>query len=155
MEELMPELVGLVLGQVDRLDLVACRFVCTTWMRTSPPRDAEYRQHKTAWSEQVAANGWLGVLQWARANGCPWDEWTCAQAAEGGHLDVLRWARANGCPWDESTCARAAEGGHLNVLQWARANGCPWDQSTCEWAALRGHCDVLRWAWANGCPHDQ
>jgi len=24
---------------------------------------------------------------------------------------VLQWARANGCPWDESTCAFAAEGG--------------------------------------------
>jgi hypothetical protein len=26
---------------------------------------------------------------------------------------VLQWARANGCPWDESTCANAAERGHL------------------------------------------
>jgi hypothetical protein len=30
MEELMPELVGLVLSQVDHHGLVACRFVCTT-----------------------------------------------------------------------------------------------------------------------------
>ena len=48
-------------------------------------------------------------------------------AAMGGHLEVLQWARANGCPWDEKTCMHAAEGGHLEVLQWARANGCPWD----------------------------
>ena len=26
-------------------------------------------------------------------------------AAKGGHLEVLKWARANGCPWDEWTCA--------------------------------------------------
>ena len=33
----------------------------------------------------------------------------CA-AAEGGHLEVLQWARANGCPWDEwTTCAYAAD----------------------------------------------
>jgi hypothetical protein len=38
------------------------------------------------------------VLQWARANGCPWNKRTCAGAAKGGHLDVLMWARANGCP---------------------------------------------------------
>jgi len=38
------------------------------------------------------------VLQWARANGAPWDERTCRDAAEGGHLDVLQWARANGAP---------------------------------------------------------
>ena len=25
---------------------------------------------------------------------------TCAVAAEGGHLEVLQWARANGAPWD-------------------------------------------------------
>ena len=46
----------------------------------------------------------------------------------GGHLEVLKWARANGCPWDEGTCAYAAEGGHLEVLKWARENGCPWDE---------------------------
>jgi hypothetical protein len=40
MEELMPELVEMVLSHVDRVSLVACRFVCTTWMRTTttPPR---------------------------------------------------------------------------------------------------------------------
>jgi len=47
---------------------------------------------------------------------------------EGGHLEVLKWARENGCPWDEDTCAGAAEGGHLEVLKWARENGCPWDE---------------------------
>ena len=25
-------------------------------------------------------------------------------AAEEGHLEVLQWARENGCPWDEYTC---------------------------------------------------
>jgi len=41
------------------------------------------------------------VLQWARANGCPWDEETCAFATIGGHLEVLQWLHANGCPWNE------------------------------------------------------
>ena len=54
------------------------------------------------------------------------------RAAEGGHLEVLQWARANGAPWDERTCRDAAEGGHLEVLQWARANGAPWDEWTCR-----------------------
>jgi hypothetical protein len=43
-------------------------------------------------------------------------------AAYGGHLEVLQWARTNGCPWDETTCARAAMCEHLEVLQWAHAN---------------------------------
>jgi len=98
-----------------------------------------------------AAAEHLDVLQWARANGCPWDEWTCAYAAAGGHLAVLQWARANGCPWDEWTCAYAAQKGHLAVLQWARANGCPWNEWTCANAAEGGHLAVLQWARANGC----
>jgi hypothetical protein len=60
------------------------------------------------------------VLKWAHANGCQWNECTCAYAAENGHLDMLKWARENGCPWDY-----AAENGHLNVLKWAHENGCP------------------------------
>jgi hypothetical protein len=55
------------------------------------------------------------VLKWARENGCPWDEDTCAGAAECGHLEVLKWARTNGCPWDGRTCVHAAEGGHLEM----------------------------------------
>ena len=49
-------------------------------------------------------------------------------AALGGHLEVLQWARANGCPWNVDTCYQAVGSGHLKVLQWARANGCPWDE---------------------------
>ena len=67
----------------------------------------------------------IWMLKWARENGCPWDEMTCANAASGGHLEMLKWARENGCPWDENTCANAASGGHLDVLKWARENGVP------------------------------
>jgi hypothetical protein len=94
------------------------------------------------------------LMEWARANGCPWNELTCAYAAEGGHLEIIQWARANGCPWEEWTCACAAEGGHLEILQWARANGCPWDKKTCEYAAKGGHLGILQWANANGCHWD-
>jgi hypothetical protein len=58
-----------------------------------------------------ARAGQLGVLQWARANGCDWDAGVCAAAARGGHLAELRWARANGCDWDADTCNEAACGG--------------------------------------------
>ena len=40
---------------------------------------------------------------------------TCAYAAKGGHLDVLKWARENGCPWDEWTCAFAASRGYVET----------------------------------------
>ncbi|KAG5176403.1 hypothetical protein JKP88DRAFT_351103 [Tribonema minus] len=69
-----------------------------------------------------------------------------------GHLEVLQWARANGCPWDKSTCTLAASGGHLETLQWARVNGCPWDSETLETARFSKRHEVVRWALANGCP---
>lgn len=47
-------------------------------------------------------------------------------AARTGNLDVVKWARAQGCPWDAETCAEAARGGHLHVLAWLHDNGCPW-----------------------------
>jgi hypothetical protein len=109
----------------------------------------------------AARHGALASLQWARANGCDWNEYTCSSAAEGGHLAVLQWARANGCEWNSDrpngcewnsdTCSQAAGGGHLVVLQWARANGCEWDVDTCNEAAAGGHLVVLQWARANGC----
>ena len=53
----------------------------------------------------------LGMLQWARENGCPWDSDTCALAARGGHLSVLQWAHENGCELSEKVCNEAARGG--------------------------------------------
>ena len=63
---------------------------------------------------------------------------------------MLQWARANGCPWDKETCSYAARGGHLEMPQWARANGCPWDKRTLEWGKYS--IELLKWAITNGCP---
>ncbi len=161
------ELVCVILSHVDELSLACCRFVCHRWKTLSlvllvrkgcfplPPKplrlthsspqkgDATMRRRSIQappnFSAKVAALGWLEVLQWARANGCHWDEWTCANAAAGGHLKVLQWAHANGCPWDTYTCTFAAKEGHKEVLQWAQRNGCYWDGS------------VRRVQWCRGC----
>lgn len=63
-------------------------------------------------------------LQWARANGCPWDkmQWQLAAATL---TWCSGWLCANGCPPNEHACELAAGMGHLAVLQWLRANGCP------------------------------
>jgi hypothetical protein len=124
----------------------------------------EFRENNTPWDERTcfsaAHGGHLEVLQWAHANGCPWNDCplnmgTCAGAALGGHLEVLQWAHANGCPWNEETCSWAAWGGHFEVLQWARANGAPWDADTCYWAAGGEHLEMLQWLRANGCPWNE
>jgi len=92
-------------------------------------------------------------LAWAKSNGCPWTEKTCAIAALGGQLEALRWARQHGCPWDAKTlCEFAAQGGHLELLMWVRELDCPWEKQTCQAAARGGHLEVLTWAREHGCP---
>ncbi|CAM9416670.1 unnamed protein product [Phaeothamnion confervicola] len=122
--------------------------------RTSRRAEVGARTGRSMGREDVrqAKRGNLEMLQWCRANGCPWSEETCSKAASRGHLQVLQWCRDNGCPWDGMTCSWAAWRGHLEVLQWARANGCPWDARTCRSAAGGGHAEVLEWVHNNGCP---
>jgi hypothetical protein len=92
MEEVMPELVGLVLthyvadGSVDgRIAAMVCRAVCRQWNRLlsdeQPRQEAAAAVAQSAspcsttittaqLSRQMAARGSLAVLQWAHANGC-------------------------------------------------------------------------------------
>ena len=52
----------------------------------------------------------------------------CSFAAQFGHLEILQWARANGAPWDRNTrdIARESVLAVANgVLEWALANGVP------------------------------
>ena len=71
------------------------------------------------------------MLKWLHANGCPWDETTCALAAGGGHLDVLRWARENGFSEVDAQVwrtARAAKAKQLKGMMYVlRDDGFPWD----------------------------
>lgn len=64
-----------------------------------------------------ASLGYLSLVQWARAKGCPWNEESCSNTSLNGHLEVLKWLRENGCLWNAYTCSNAAENGHLEVLR--------------------------------------
>jgi hypothetical protein len=102
-------------------------------------------QQRGGWTTRVSAPYIdSSVLQWARANGCPWDAGTCSLAANDGHLAVLQWLRANGCPWDWKVAHSAAREPHTAVLDWARANGCPELRKTAGWGR-QGLC-----AWQRG-----
>ena len=61
-----------------------------------------------------------------------------------GSSKRLAWAKWNGCPWTEATCAIIAGGwgGQVEVLRYARQHYCPWDATTCEAAALVGRCSL-------------
>ncbi len=70
------------------------------------------------------SRGDLNMLQLAKSNG-RWNRDACLNAAFHGNLHVLQWLRANECPWDIHTCEYAVARGHLDVFIWARDNGCP------------------------------
>ena len=57
---------------------------------------------------EAAASGNLELVRWLRAEGCPWNRWTCSYAVERGRVKVLRWVRENGALWDAFTRDKAA-----------------------------------------------
>ena len=96
-------------------------------------------------SPAVAEGKWLpvgsGGIRWA--------------AAKGGHLEVLQWLKANGCPWHargmpvERECMHFAVGAH--------AGGCPCDARICNNAGVGEPSQAtllgaLGWAETSGCP---
>jgi len=118
------------------------------------------------------------LLQWARAQGAPWEcfdvapcypcdprqyfeQSTCMAAAHGGHLALLQWARAQTppAPWqgEHTCCEAAAEGGHLELLQWVSGQFTypPLNDRVCSAAARGGHLELLQWARAQGAPWDE
>ena len=60
-------------------------------------------------------------------------------AAEGGHLELLQWARAQGCPWRQRTVTCAIASGHVGMLEWMMAHGCSWPRNASLMAAATGH----------------
>lgn len=136
----------------DSVAQVVGRFVSKTFKATigvtaEPTNDGMMRQWAVKaghFCMKAVATGNVGLVRWARKNGCPWDEDTCSEAAAGGHLITLQWLRENGCPWDAQTCTPAAAGGHLRTLQWLSENGCPRDEYTCSGAAAGGHIRTLQ-----------
>ena len=132
-----PLTVAVIEGDVEALEWLIQR--CDAWYPNW--RDEEL-------SGLAAKRGKIESLTCLRANGCPWNEYTCSWAARRGHLEVLQWAHQNGCPWDETTCYQAAFGGQLEVLQWARRNGCPWNEQT--WSSAHPRCRP--YLIEHGCP---
>ncbi|CAM9425561.1 unnamed protein product [Scytosiphon promiscuus] len=95
------------------------------------------------------------MFECSRANGCAWDETTCAVAAAGAHLAVLLYERQNsGRAWNWVTSAIATRGGHVPVLQWASGSAA-WNGAVSPLSARGEYVTVVRWALENGCPCDE
>jgi hypothetical protein len=97
----------------------------------------------------AAGRGDLPMLQFLHQRGCHWDTLTCSAAAS--HLSVLQWARANGCPWDDQVTRQAARDGNLETLRWARSQGAPWHVKVLA-AAPSSDTELLQWMRENGAP---
>jgi hypothetical protein len=139
-------------------------------------------QYTVLTAQGAATCNRLSVLQFLRAQGCPWDEMVSAAAARRGDLEMLHWALEQGCPYnryallssaassgsfemvawvrqlqfvqlDAETLAAAAAEGHTAMCEHLRAEQCPWGESACN-AAFIGHIDTLRWLHEHGCPFE-
>lgn len=49
------------------------------------------------------------MLQYARANGCPWEAKIISWASKAGHEPVVRWILDNGCPRPETDQERLSK----------------------------------------------
>jgi hypothetical protein len=156
--ENLPEDVRLIilriLSKISKISIVVLSHVNTFCYRIARKCAIENRISKALQCHDIASEGSLEVLKWARESGYQWDFRTCNFAALNGHLHILMWAKLNDYPWDSATIAWAALGGHLEILKWARSNNCEWNYLTCYFAAKKGHYHILKWAISEGCDMD-
>ena len=108
------------------------------------PREDEYGDGFTM-ANLAADHGHRELVTWlCGEGGYAMDEGVMTRAAMGGNLELVQWLRAEGCPWDYFICFVAVQQGHVEVLRWARENGCEWDAGTRDWAAEKlGYSDAL------------
>ena len=120
------ELRELFVGKLDQDDVFAFACACRLFHAATCQRGSPTARFPSGVRTRRRA-AWVSVarLRWAVMGlGYRMTRIDFARAAGEGRPEVLQWARANGCEWYEFTCTFAARGGHLEVLQWARANGC-------------------------------
>jgi len=87
-----PDLLGLVLAQLDPTDHALLSRVGKPWLAAVVSRGLPRAGKEGAEllkSRRFVAS--VEMLAWAKANGCPWTERTCNSIARGGHLAVLQW----------------------------------------------------------------
>jgi hypothetical protein len=182
MQTLPPEIVDIVLAFVGPLP--HARVVCQQWRVLIDHRQGRWRPPSADnYMGLLARHNARAVIQWARADGCPWDANACAEAAKGGHLDLLQWLRRNGCPWNtlaygwamvkshahivewfddnerlvkiDDLWEPAIRQGHIEIVDWLLEHGHPWPRGSCCFAAQSGRLDLLQRARPEGVSQHQ
>ena len=57
------------------------------------------------------------MLKFARSHGANWNINACYAAARGNQLEMLQYLRANGCPWRRNDLLTFAHGCHTGPLR--------------------------------------
>ena len=72
--------------------------------------------------EEAAGYGQLEMLKYLRSQHFEWNQLVTRKAVQNGFLDVLQWCVANGCPVDDHLCNLAGYEGHTEIVKWLHAN---------------------------------
>jgi len=117
-----------------------------------------------SWSKDtidaVIEQGDLPTIQWLRAEGCEWNEWSLRKAARDGHLHILQWAYSVNDPvarrafrLPQMVMAAAAKG-HFALVLWFYEIGTPFCENVSIFAAKYGHWDIVFWLVLNQFPYN-
>ena len=100
-------------------------------------------------AHEAASFGHLELGKWrCGEGGVAMNEAVMGCAAGSGDLELVQWLRAEGCPWNWRTCSEAVDQGRVEMLRWVRENGCPWDAYTRDEAAAElGYTDDFGNLW--------
>jgi hypothetical protein len=93
-------------------------------------------EYATLWG--AARCNELEVVQFLRAQGCPWSALTCSAAAGSGRTDMCAYLHGEKCACSQDTCLEAASNGYCSTLRWLREHGCPWHETSIPLAAAEG-----------------
>lgn len=153
---LPPELVQAILCLADSLDIVACARVSHSWRaaalyirsarRSIDNKDFSFERRQQDFLWRAARAGYQSLVEWACAEGCPWDIRAPTAALQGGHTTLFRRLVDLGSPWSVVDCLGAAGvRGDTDVLRWIITRSDPIDNA-CEVmadVAGAGHLDAL------------
>jgi hypothetical protein len=112
------------------------------------------------WCTAAASKGDLGLLQWVRLVGAPWNGDAYQDAAAAGHMHVLDFLWEHHCPFENEGEDLNAQGGldiafniscysgQLAASQWLYEHGAEADDKTTACAADGGHIALLEWLFS-------
>eukprot|EP00602_Paraphysomonas_sp_CaronLab_P012090 CAMPEP_0185041968 /NCGR_PEP_ID=MMETSP1103-20130426/41902_1 /TAXON_ID=36769 /ORGANISM="Paraphysomonas bandaiensis, Strain Caron Lab Isolate" /LENGTH=379 /DNA_ID=CAMNT_0027581919 /DNA_START=33 /DNA_END=1169 /DNA_ORIENTATION=+ len=107
---------------------------------------------------QLAADGNVRLLEWARSQEYSWSWETSQAAAKYKNSDVLEWLieQTPPCPLNTYTSQLIAENGWANMIQRiSNSSNLPpsWSRTICAGACRGGHLDILQWASSRNPPY--